>query len=141
MPAEPSPYSRRNLFLALPLLLLAALPALADAPARLDDRVSPTHDFATLPAHRARDLTGKVARYRVSLISDPYPEGKWDLYECAGDGVRLYSLWLPERQEVKDEMVVEAVLVVIYHKDRVAPTGQRFLGCVEYRLTRARRCR
>jgi hypothetical protein len=127
--------------LALPLFLLAALPTLADAPARLDDRVSSIHDFATLPAHRARQVHGKVARFRVKLISAPYPEGKWDLYECAGDGVRLYSLWLPERQEVKDEMVVEAVLVVIYHKDRVAPWGQRFAGCVEFRLTRARRCR
>jgi hypothetical protein len=96
--------------------VLAALPALADAPARLDDRVAPTHDFARLTAGKARQLAGKVARYRVRLDSDVYPESKWDLYECEGDGVRWYSLWLPQRQEVDDEMVVEGVLVVIYHR-------------------------
>jgi hypothetical protein len=99
--------------LALPLFLLAALPALAAALARLDDRVSTTHDFASLPLHRAWQVHGKVARFRVKLISDVWTIRQWDAYECAGEEDRLYTVWLPEGQEVKNEMTVEAVLVVI----------------------------
>jgi hypothetical protein len=65
-------------------------------------------------------------------MSDAWTIRKWDAYECAGDENRLYTVWLPEGQEVKDEMVVEAVLVVLYH---------RRAAIIEYRLTRARRCR
>jgi hypothetical protein len=81
-----------HLFEDVEFQLLAALPALADAPARLDDRVSSTHDLASMTAGKAQRLYGKVARYRVSLISDAWPMRKWDAYECAGDGVRWYSL-------------------------------------------------
>jgi hypothetical protein len=38
-------------------------------------------------------------------------------------------------------MVVEAVLVVLYHRGWTTPNGKRFPSVVEYRLTRARRCR
>jgi hypothetical protein len=84
-PQLPRPYQYRD------------LPTLADAPARLDDRVSPTHDFASLSAGRAWQVHGKVARFRVKLISAAYPEGTWDAYECAGDDDRLFGLPLLPR--------------------------------------------
>jgi hypothetical protein len=57
------------------------------------------------------------------------------------DDSRLNSVWLPEGQEVADEMTVEAVLVVVHHKGWVTPAGKQFPSVVEYRLTKARQLR
>jgi hypothetical protein len=63
MPAETSSCSRRNLFLSLPLLLLAALPTLADAPAawtiatrRLNERRTLLNRSATRRLNERRTL-------------------------------------------------------------------------------------
>jgi hypothetical protein len=51
----------------------------------------------------------------------------------------LGTVWLLRgtEQEVGAEMVVDATLVVIHHAEWVAPTGERFEGFTELRLTSA----
>jgi hypothetical protein len=124
--------------LALPLLL-AALPAVASAPAPpAAPEVVLVEDFASLPHGRALRLHGKRGLFRVTVDSPPTPLGRWHGYECEGRGAAYRTLWLHQDDEPDDGMVVEAVLVIHRHQERVTPT-QRFEGFMEYRLAQARR--
>jgi hypothetical protein len=47
-------------------------------------------------------------------------------------------VWLPADEELQGEKVIEGVLLVIEHKEWIAPSGIRFEGFVEFRLVGAR---
>jgi hypothetical protein len=104
------------------------------------DQLAGPHTLASLPLHQARQLHGQRATYRVVLDSPGDPEGEHDVYVCKGAGNIERTLWLPADEETEDEMVVEAVLLVIEHKEKITATGERFEGFTEYRLTRAQQC-
>jgi hypothetical protein len=82
------------------------------------------YDLATLTTADARSLAGKRARFRVVLDST----GE-DSFDClAPDGLHA-AVYLAPDQDIADEMVVEARLVIIDHS---AAFG--FLLLREYRL-------
>jgi hypothetical protein len=130
---------------AVLLLCIAAVPASAAAdgahlrPGR--EETTPTYTLATLTLHQARRLHGKRARFRIEVDSTFDEIGKFDVYGCQGEDDRFCTVWFPARPEVADEMVVEALLVVIHHKGWTAPNGFRFDDSISFRLTRARRCK
>jgi hypothetical protein len=68
------------------LLLLAAGTTLADAPpVRPEDHVTPTYTLANLTTYRARQIQGRVARYKVRLNPDTsdWPVRQRDAHEYA----------------------------------------------------------
>ena len=75
-------------------------------------------------------------RFIITLDSAPADRGGCVVYDCAGQGEALRSLWLIPGQDADRETTVEAVLRLRY-----VPAGHGFTGFWEYRLMAARRVR
>jgi hypothetical protein len=91
--------------LVLPLLGLAAVPALAGPPP-LPGKMA----FSTLTLAQARGLEGRRARFHVVLDLAPGQRGNCTVYDCAGHDDTLRTLWLAAGEEPAAEMDVEGVL-------------------------------
>jgi hypothetical protein len=112
-----------------PLPLIAVIAPVVDVHGhRPDTRAERScYDLATLTPADARSLVGKRARFRVVLDSTGD-----DSFDCvAPDGLHATVYLVPD-QEVADEMVVEARLVIIDH-----PASFGFAALREYRLVDA----
>jgi hypothetical protein len=115
--------------------LLALFLIAGDFP-RGSAEVERTFTLSALTAHQAAQLEGKRARFRISLDSAEEQDGKYTAYDCLAPDGLIAGVWLLPGQEVRDEMTVEARLVVIDHR---AAWG--FPALREYRLMDAMACR
>jgi len=102
---------RRHLLL-LVAALLAAVPALADAPFPDGGEAVRSEDFASLTLQEALSLQGHPARYRVVLDSLPDEVAGYVLYDCVSPAGESRTVYLRPGQDVAEEMTVEAVLVI-----------------------------
>jgi hypothetical protein len=114
-------------------LLLAVLPA--DVP-RPSFAVEVVHNLDTLRPVEAAQLAGHRLKFRVSLDSLPDWHGDYTLYASDGPDDVTRTVWfLPGQDPHQGEVVtVEAVLVVLFHRERSGANGTRFEGFREYRL-------
>jgi hypothetical protein len=125
------------------LLLVLAVPALADGPPPPSWDIERIHDFAALTLSEVSRLDGRRALFCIRLNSEADSEAGRIICDCLGkDGIER-TVWFCDGQQVVDDqedMIVEATLRLVYLKPWTTPDGMRFEAYTEYRLEDARRC-
>lgn len=99
------------------LILLALVLVPADNhQGHIDPRTMQVYDLAQLTEADAVRLQGRPEQFLVELDALPDEYEGWTVYDCAGPGDELRSLWLAQDEEPAERMVVKATLRLIRHK-------------------------
>jgi hypothetical protein len=126
------------------LLLLAALPAVADVPLPPSGELERIHEFARLPRSEAAQLHGRRCLFRIRLNSEADSVAGKVMYDCLGEDGIDRGVWFISGHEVENdarEMIVEATFRIAHFKPWLAPDSMKFAAFTEYRLEDARRWR